>query len=458
MNKISLLSCGIPLLLLFACSGGGGGGTSTTTPGTGAAVHVVLDTAGGTAALVQGQVIGVTFERSDGSRTANLLDAPRNVTLSHPNGEAEGFELRHVPDGSYVAMHLAMSPGSGSAQMEDGSHHSVDFSNSDLSIGFEDDFSHSSSSESWVNLRHSSSSALSGSGTHHSWSPSLTGGGASDDSVGGVTLHVSSRDATGFSSHISGDDHGSVHIEFENESELYDDHGGRNGDHGTWLTGVNVGDDVYVSGTIGQNGVIRGRRARDDGVRSSARLVGRITSLNGTARTFEMDVLGTQLHGDRSLLQTPDHITVTVGSAEIHYSRTQAQLSFSDLAVGGFVKVDIQSRSGSAVTAREIDVSSRDGSPQYPESEGLVSAVNTAAGTITVVRRNSDPLVVGGVSVTTATVHVGASTFLFRKARSGGARGVITLDAVVPGQDRIWFRGTASGTTVQADWVRVRTN
>lgn len=446
-------------LTLTACGGGGGGSSGTATPGTGSAVHVVLDTAAGTSALVQAQVIGATLERSDGSRTGNLLVAPRNMMLSHPSGEAEGLELRHVDGGNYTALHLVLAPGTGSAQMEDGSHHSVDLSSNDLRIAFEDDFVHGSRSESWLAVRHASSSSLTGAGTHHTWSPSMSGGGAADDSLGGMTMHVTGRSATGFTARIPGDDRGQVHVEIENESELFDDRGGRHGDHGSWLSGVQVGDDVFVSGTISQNGAIRGRRARDDGARNTPRLVGRITSLDGTARTFEMDVLATTMHGDRTLLQTPEHVVVTVGNAEIHFSRTQQQLTFADLQQGALVKVEFSSRTGTDVTASEIDVSSRNGQPQFPESEGLVSAVDTTNNTITVVRRNNDPLLVGGQSLTTVTLHLSANTFLFRKDRNGGGRGVITLSQVVPGSDRIWFRGTVTSPgQVDADWVRVRTN
>jgi len=455
----SLLPTSFAILALAFAACGGGGSSGTVNPAGDAAVHVVLDTAGGTAQLVQAQVVGVTFERSDGSQTGNLLLAPRNVTLSHPSGEAEGFELRHVEAGRYVAMHLAVAPGTGTAQMEDGSHHSVDLPSADLRVGFEDDFVHGNANEDWLSVRHSSSSALAGAGTHHTWSPVMTGGGAADDSIGGLTLRVSGRDGTGFLTHVPGDDNGRIHVEIENECEAFDDHGGRHGDHGEWLSGCQIGDDVFVSGALEQNGELHGRRARDDGNRDTPRLVGRITSLDGTAHTFAMDVLATVLHGDRSVLQTPDHVTVTVGGAEIHFSRTQAQLSFGDLQVGALVKVDVLSRTGSSVTAREIDVSSRDGLPQFPESEGMVSAVDVGTGTITVVRRNNDPLVVGGQSRTSVAVHVSASTFLFRKQRSGGGRSVITLSQVVPGQDRIWFRGTVSGAgTVEADWVRVRTD
>lgn len=105
--------------------------------------------------------------------------------------------------------------------------------------------------------------------------------------------------------------------------------------------------------------------------------------------------------------------------------------TFADLQQGARVKVEFSSRTGSDVTASEIDLSSR----------------------------NNDPLLVGGQSLTSVTLHVTANTFLFRKDRNGGGRGVIRLGQVVPGSDRIWFRGTVTGPgQVDADWVRVRTN
>ena len=458
MNHRNSSFLALPLVALAACSGGGGGANAGN-PGnnTGTAVHVVLDTAGGSPALVQAQIVGATFERSDGSQTGNVLDAPRNVTLNDPGGEAEAFELRHVAAGGYVALHLAIAPGTGSAQFEDGSRAGVDLPSSDLRIAFEDGFAHGSAGDSWLGVRHVTAAALAGSGGRRSWSPDLAGGGAADDSLGGVTLRLESHDPNGFASHLAGDDHGLVHVEFENESELFDDHGGRHGDHGAWLAGVGPGDDVWVSGTIDQSGTVRGRRARHHGNRPVPRLLGRITSLDGVAHTFEMDVLATVLHGDRSLLPVVDHVVVAAGAAEIHFSRTQTQLTFADLQPGARVKVEIASRTGSNVTAREIEVASRDGAPQFPEIEGMVSAVDTVAGTITVVRRHNDPLLLNGQPVNSIAVRVLPHTFLFRKERSGGGRTVIGLADVVPAQDRIWVRGTATGSnSVDADWVRVR--
>ena len=80
-------------------------------------------------------------------------------------------------------------------------------------------------------------------------------------------------------------------------------------------------------------------------------------------------------------------------------------------------------------------------------------------GTITIEPRHSDPLVVGGQAVATATVSLGSTAILFRKARSGGDRQQISLAGVVAGQDRIWVRGAVTGPgQIEADWIRVRTN
>jgi hypothetical protein len=170
-----------------------------------------------------------------------------------------------------------------------------------------------------------------------------------------------------------------------------------------------------------------------------------------------VDVLGTALHGNRTLLTPPDHISLTVGSARIHDSDTNLALSFSDLIVGGRIKVDPLSRNGAVVAAREIEVQSRNGAPQFPEIEGKVGAIDLATNTITVLPRNNDPLWIGGVSVASATVRISPTTIMFRKASGGNDRTPITLTAIVPAQDRIWIRGAlAAEGFITADWLRVR--
>lgn len=444
-----------PVILLAACGGGGGGGAAQ--PTSTASVHLLLDPAAGNAATVQSQAISATLRQADGSMTGNLLAAPQNVALSRPSGEAEPLELRHVPDGVYHELHVTFAPGTGTAQFEDGSHHSVDLSSPTIVIPLEDSLHHASGHDSWISMRHSRTEPLQASGSRHQWAPALAARPAAGDSIEGTEMHVVSRTANGFAATIPGDDHGVVHVEFEAESEFYDDHGGRRGGRDDFLGGVRVGDDVFVGGALQSDGTVRGRRMRHHGDGSIARVVGRATSLDAVALTFEMDVLGSVEHGHRSVAQTVEHVVVTVGTAPIRDSRTQASLAFADLAIGARLKVAIASRDGSNVVAREIEVESRDGLPGFPEIEGRVGSVDLQANTITVLPRGNDPLVVNGQPVSSATIQVGAATQLFRLDRNGGGAIAIPIANVLPNQDRIWVRGAVDANgVVQASWVRVR--
>lgn len=455
----------LPWLLLASCGGGGGGGAAAPVdpqpPGGESAVHVLLDTSAGNTAFVQSEAISVQLRRADGSFTDNMLLSPRNVALASLSGETEAIELPIVPSGTYTELKIAFAPGTGEVQRDDGVRHSMELTALEISVPFEDSLQHRSTGESWISLRHAQNAPFANIGSHHYWSPVFAGGPSADDSLRGSVVRVVAQDPDGhgFSGTIPGDDHGLVHVRLETESELYDHFGGRHTEHGSWLAGLGAGDEVQVSGTISQDGTVRGRRARHHATSNTPRLIGRITAVNGTARTLEFDVLSTMLHGDRSVLQTPEHTLVTVGNAAIHDSRTHTARTFADLQVNGCIKVEIASRSGNQVIAREIELESRDGAPQFPETEGMVSAVDLAAGTITIVPRHSDPLVVGGQQVTSATAHLASSALLFRKARSGGDRQQITLSSIVVGQDRIWVRGAVTGPALlEAEWVRVRTN
>jgi hypothetical protein len=420
-------------------------------------VHVLLDPAAGTAATVQSQAISATLRQADGSMTSNLLAAPTNVALSRPSGEAEPIELRHVPDGVYHELHLTFAPSTGVAQFEDGSHHSVDLVSPTLVIPLEDSLHHGAGHDAWISMRHSRTEQLHASGSRHQWSPSLTARPAADDSIEGTEMHVISREANGFAATIPGDDHGVVHVEFEAGSELFDDHGGRRGGRDDFMRGVQVGDDVFVSGSLRSDGTVSGRRMRHHGDGSVTRVVGRTTSVDPVALTVEMDLMGSVEHGHRSVAQVIEHVVVTIGSAPIRDSRTQVALMFADLVVGARLKVAVASRNGSNVTAREVEVESRDGSPSFPEAEGRVSEVDLQANTITVLPRGNDPLVVNGQPVSSVTVHVNTATQLFRMERSGGGVAPIPLANVLAGRDRIWVRGaTDANGVVQATWIRVR--
>ncbi|MCY2957842.1 MAG: hypothetical protein NT107_12475 [Planctomycetota bacterium] len=456
----TLLAGVFGVCLLTGCGGGSGGGSNTAPNPTGtAAVHLVIDTAAGDTAVVQSQLIGVTLQKADGTTTDNLLTSPSNIVLANPTGEPAAIELPLVAAGSYTALRVAFAGGTSTAQLADGSQIAVDLTATTMTFLLEDNLLHNQSQDSWVGLRHARPAALTGSGQHRSWSPAMTAAPAADDSLHGSAMRIVHVDSgqNSFSATLSGDDHGLVHASLSSGSELFDDHGDRHRERSTWLSGINADDEVIVSGTLRQDGSVEVRCARHHASSSSAKLLGRITAVDSLTTTLEVDVLGTALHGNRTILTQPDHISLTVGSARIHDSDTNLALSFSDLIVGGRIKVDPLSRNGAVVAAREIEVQSRNGAPQFPEIEGQVGAIDLATNTITVLPRNNDPLWIGGVSVASATVRISPTTIMFRKASGGNDRTPITLTAIVPAQDRIWIRGAlAAEGFITADWLRVR--
>jgi hypothetical protein len=451
MNTIR--SSFLVLSLLAAC-GGGGGGMSQPAPGAGAdTLHVVIDTGGGVDALIQTQVVGATLQRADGSQTGNLLSAPRIVTLNDPSGEAESLELQPAPAGSYVALHLAVAPGSCSAYLDDDSMVDVDLPSADLAVPFEDGFQPNSTRTNWLAVRHSGTSQLLGSG-RRSWIPAFIGESAAGAAVSAVPVTVLAVNRNGFAATLPGDDHGVVHVEFEQGTELFDDHGGRHDDSASWLANVGVDQRVCVQGAIDDDGRVTARRAGSSSRNPSPRLIGRITAIDAAATTFTLHAFAEARAGGRHWLSLPIDFTVDASAAEFRFSHTFRTLTFADLRVGDLAKVAFSARTDPAVTATEVEVVSRRGLPAGPQIEGMVDSVDPTARTITVVARGDDPLVLGGQTVTSVVVSVLDSTMLFRKER--GVSSPIRLAAVQP-HDRIWVRGTVTGSnTVDADWIRVR--
>ena len=98
-----------PLVLLSAC--GGGGGSSDGTP-TGTVDALVSSTAGVDLFAMTATLSRVELLRADGSKSANLLAAPRAVELS----DLEDFSLwaagTAVPVGEYTGARLVFQPGS----------------------------------------------------------------------------------------------------------------------------------------------------------------------------------------------------------------------------------------------------------------------------------------------------------------------------------------------------------
>jgi hypothetical protein len=217
-----------------------------------------------------------------------------------------------------------------------------------------------------------------------------------------------------------------------------------------------------VQGDLRLDGRWIATHARRGRVNDGPRLHGRIHELEPASKSFVMRVQAEVRNGNRTLLSPPVEVLVRAAAARIERNDSRISVPFADLAIADLVKVKWTSRTPvtggpDVVVAREVEVTSGSGVAAQPEWEGRVQSVNIAANTIRVVPRNDDPIFLNGVSVAQVDVVLEDGVQIERRANSGGGDSLITIAGVVPGQDRIWWRGTVAGpSTVAATWVRVR--
>jgi hypothetical protein len=440
-------------LALAACSGGGTADAGPA-PDQGT-VSVVLDTATGSDAVVQYQLAAVVFERADGSATANVLAEPMLVTLADPSGAAAGIALGSVPVGTYTAVHLGLAPGSGVARYGDGTTAEVVVT-PDLVVPIRDDLTHLQGRTSWLVIGHDGAPPPSATATERSWQPLLHARPDGADTTL-TDLRVVSVSGTSVTATAPLADDRAVEVAFDGACTFDDHPGGR----AEFLRGTGAGDTIEVEGTLHRDGSLSARRARRGSRDDGPRLLGRIASLRPLATTFVLDVQAVLQRGGHRELPAPHQVLVDASSARIHASDERRVLAFGDLAPGMLAKVDVARRVQvpgelDVVVAREIEVAAS-AAPMQPQWQGAVQRVDLTTRTIVVVPRGDDPLVVGGQSVASIDLHVGTEVAIERRERRGPGRTPIRLVDVVPGSDRIWFRGTVTGArSIDASSVRVR--
>ncbi len=457
----------VPLLLclLPACGGGGGGsaaGSATGTPSPLGSVHIVIDTATGTDAMVQFQVAAAALERGDGSTTGNLLRTPQMLTLADPSGEFAGLTLTAAPTGTYTNLHLMLAPGSGVMLRGDGSTAPVTGPVM-LDVPIMDGLAHDASSRTWVEIGHGGDAPPANGTGVANWTPTLTGrASGSNGEFGG--LQVAAVNAAGVTTLWTVGDDGPLQIGFSAACQFRAEDGSSIGDRSQFVSGLDGSCELRVRGRLSRDGRVEGdvvTRSSSRRSNNNARLIGRITELRPQGQSFWMDVYAEARRGNHQFLSTPRRALVLAQGARIHRSHTRDVLQFGDLQVGQLAKVEWTARTllaGGAeeVTADEIEITSGN-TPMSPEWEGAVQSVDLQLGTITVVPRGNDPIIVRGQAQSQVTVHTDNNTYIERRQRQGGARNQIQLDAIVPGSDRIWWRGTVTGPTdIDARWVRVR--
>jgi hypothetical protein len=447
-------------LVAAACSGGSD--SSTTARDTGA-VQVLVDTATGTDAMVQFQVVGVTLETRDGSSTGNLLAAPQLLTLADPTGDVDGLRLTSVASGEYTTLHLGIAPGSGFACYADGAQVTVstDF---DLAIPLPGELRHDAQRNSWLVVGHDGSAPPANATAGFRWSPRMSG------RVSGAAVVVPDLDlAIVESDRITalvpdlGD--APLYVSFAENCSFVDERGDSIADRAAFLASSHQGDELTIDGLLAADGDFGARHVRRRGRgqnHQEPRLIGRIESIEASTTSFVMNVFAEARRGGPRTIRRPERARVFAENAHIVGSRARTLLEFADLAVGQLVKVEWTRRAVVAngpdeLLASVIEVAPAGGAGMNPQWHGSVAAVDLALRTLTVVPQNGDPIVVQGQPADPVTVHVDVGVPIVRDVGSPLQRLPIRIDDIAAGQDRVWFGGEVTGPAeIEANQVRVR--
>ncbi len=459
MKQRAMILLSLCLSAAFAaCSRSGDGSVASLTQTTGS-VYVVVDTATGRDGIVQFQVGAAVFKRLDGTTTGNVLAIPSVVTFTDPSGELSGLQLKSVPTGEYDSLHLMLVPGSGTVLFADGSRLPLT-SNADLEIPIADRLQHDATSNTWLAVGHNFANTVLTTGTGLVWSPQLSGRiDGSTHEVDGLRPLLVDGDEVITTLPTAGD--GVLYVEFAPTCTFADVDGPQGLTRAQFLRDLDREDDLRVIGEVRRDGRCVAEHARVSRRNDGPRLLGRIVELRPASTSFVLRVLAETRRGDRRRLDPPIDVLVMASDALIHRPNTREFLAFEHLLVGDLAKVKVRSRTEvpgglTEIVASEIEVPRRDGEPLRPEWQGQVQAVDLATRTI-VVQPRGEPIVINGESVPFARVRVGIDTPMQRRERNGPGRTAITLEQVVAGQDRIWWRGTVTGpATTAATWVRVR--
>lgn len=458
LESVSMRTLIFSSLALAACSGGGSDAAATA-PGAAGSIQVVVDTASGSDALVQFQVVAAVLETASGVATGNLLAAPKMLTLADPMGETDGLVLDAVPTGSYSTLRLGIAPGSGVALYPTGT--TVPVSTAfEITVPFPEALAHDATRSGWVVCSHVGTAPATAATATFAWMPMLLAR-SSETRVALVGLDFAITDGVGLTVTAPGFRDAPLYLSFDANCSFQDDHGNAYQGRDDFLRISGHGDVLHVEGRLHRDGRFDVDHVRRRGGRGHGeRLIGRITQLQPATDSFIMDVLAVARRGERSLLAVPSAARVLAANARIERSGTRQYLPFSVLAVDQLVKVQgvrpTTTGNGLAeIEAREIEVSPAGGVAMRLEWEGRVAAVDLQQRTITVVPRNNDPIIVHGHAQDPVTVNVGLGVPIERRPSAGG--GPIALDQIMPGQDRIWWRGTVTApAAIDATWVRVR--
>lgn len=198
------------------------------------------------------------------------------------------------------------------------------------------------------------------------------------------------------------------------------------------------------------------RRSRGVG---EGKIYGQITEL--VAATPAIKVQVQEIVRATPGLQTSPLPLLTVLTVDAFIYRSGARttrLKFGALAVGQRVEIEWRGAVADAtVRAHEVEIEdgSGNGGGFGNEIEGAVGSIDVAQGLLVAVPRGDDPLLVGGQSVPSATIVIGANTVITREVDNSTTRVALAQAQV---GDRVWIWGrVVEPRRVEAVAVRLRT-
>jgi hypothetical protein len=437
-------------LLLAACSSGS---RRSSDAGAAPAAAVLFDTSAGTDLVLDARADVLAGERADGTFTGNLLASGTVLGLARPSGSASGVRLPAVPPATYVALRLLLAEGGVTASGPDGRTEIVVPATRDVRVPFAAP-AELGTGVGWVVVSHDGPPELArGADGRLTWQPRLVArlgdvqplqdavvsvGAVEGDAIAGTLL------AGGLP----------VRMQPAADCEFSDDSGPR--ERADFLRDLRPSDEVECDGTLTDADRVAVRRchARGRGANSS-KLYGEVVALEPGVPAVAVQVREV-VRGGAGIGTPLPVLRVRTQDARIRRSDARNErLGFDALAVGQWVEVEWHGpvRDG-AVDARKIEIEDGFRGGIAHESQGRVEAVDLTAGTIRVVPRGDDPLVVGNRRVPFAVVEVGPGTVIVR-GHGRDRRPATLADAGVG--DRIWFWGRPiEPQRVQATAVRLR--
>lgn len=448
------------MLVLAACSGGGNSPSTGAqpTPNQGA-VRLVVDTATAADGLVQFLVIGAVFGAENGGTTGNLLAQPELVTFADPTGDGAGLVLPYVPAGEYDTLQLVLAPGSGSVLFADGKFAPL-AGPLQLDVTLPDGLRHDGSRDSWVVIGDNGGSTAVTTASGWSWQPQFVGrfDPAQVDVVLVDPVVLEGGEVVATAPIVAG----FLTVELTPGCGFADEWANEPMSRGAFLRDLDRSDELRVTGELQRDGRIRASRVSRGRGHGGPRLLGRIVELRPATTSFVLRVRAEVGTGKVRLVEPPVDVLVLAAEARIARPNRHVYLAFGDLAVDALVKVKVRSRTEvpgglPELVASEIEVPGGDGGHRQPEWTGLVQSVDLVARTIVVVPRPGKQIVVGGQTLASVEVAVAVDTPIQRRERRGPGRYPIGLDGILPGQDRIAWRGEVTGpAAIAATWLQVR--